>query len=260
MTQSTGIFPLGDDPSFRALFTEIPCACMMHRMIFDERGNSVDYVPLEPNPGFARVLGFDPAQIIGKRASEYLPEAEARHWASVFAPAAIDGIKVSVTVYSPRKKQTYRVTAISPARGFFLTMYSVAGKHSERALESEWKWVNGSMSARDFVKMIFTTMPCAGAIQRIDRDEAGNSIDYTIVDVNEIFCEFLNTTPNAMIGKNARSRLARAEFDHWLSVFAPIAFGQANAREISLILPNRVMCHGVAVSLEPGYVAVLFTN
>lgn len=261
MPQMTNYFSIGDDPSFRALFTEMPCACMVHRMILDESGKCIDFIPIEPNPWFSRALAFDPAPILGKRATEYLPEDEARHWAEVFSPVALEGKTVSLTIYSPRKKQTYRVTAISPERGFFLTMYAVAGKaHDNEHETKDAPWTEGRIASHDIVEMMFRTMPCAAALHRIDCDEAGKPVDYTVVDVNGPFCAYLETTSEAIIGKNASARLNREEFSHWLNILAPIALGLKPATAIPIHFGKRASYEGVAISLQPGYVTVLFTN
>lgn len=266
MTQETGLFSIGDDPAFRALFTAMPCACMVHRMIFDERGNAIDYIPIEPNPWFSRELGFDPSPILGKRATEYLPEGEALHWVSVFTPTVLEGRTISTSVYSPRKNETYRVTAISPERGIFLVMFSVAGNLRSGGQELNGppmpldpQWINGRIPTRDFIGKMLMTMPCAAALHKIDCDGEGVPVDYTVVDVNGPFCEYLETTSDAMIGKNASVRLGSDEFRHWLDILAPIALGSKTATVIRVFLPNRLPCEGVAVSLEPGYVLVLFT-
>jgi PAS domain-containing protein len=239
---------------------------MVHRMIFDESGNAIDYVPIEANPWFSREVGFDPAPILGKRATEYLPEGEALHWVSVFTPTVLEGRTVTISVYSPRKNETYRVAAISPERGIFLTMFSVAGNLRDGGQESndtQWmndaQWINGLMATRDFIGKMLMTMPCAAALHRIDCDGEGVPVDYTVVDVNVPFCEYLETTSEAMIGKNASVRLSPDEFRHWLDILAPIALGTKDATVIQVVLPNRLSYEGVAVSLEPGYVLVLFT-
>jgi PAS domain-containing protein len=254
-------FSICDDPAFRALFSALPCACMVHRMIVDENGEPADYVPLEANPSFARVVGFDPAPILGKRATEYLPDYEARHWAAVFAPVAFEGRMVNVTVYSPRKRQMYLVSAISPERECFLTMYSLARKPRNAVVATNSTvWTDGRCAAGDFIDWMFKTMPCAAALHRIDFDGRGTPVDYTVVKVNTSFCDILGTTPEAMVGINARSRLSGAEVEHWLGVLVPIAVGERKPYAIPILFRSRVAYEGVAVSLETGYVTVIFSD
>lgn len=251
---------IGDDPAFRALFDAMPCACMIHRMVLDARGDAVDYIPLEANPWFSRSLDFDPSPIIGKRASEYLPEDEVRHWASVFAPAALEGRTVSVSVFSPRKKVTYRVTAIGPERGFFIVMFSVAGEEGNPGIHArEARWTDGQVSARDAVRLMFLTMPCPAAIHRVDRDERGKPVDYTVVDVNGAFCGLLGTTPGEMVGMSASARLRGDELEYWLGVFAPVAFGEKPSSGVKLFFSDRSVFDGIAIAQETGYVMVIFT-
>jgi PAS domain-containing protein len=261
MTQAENVPSVLDDPELRALFAAMPCACMIHRMIFGERGEAVDYIPLEANPWFSNLLDVDPFLIIGKRATEYLPEAEARYWAAVFAPVALEGRTVSVSVFSPRKKATYRVTAISPERGYFIVMFSVAGEESAIWTHAQIaRWTDGRLSEHEAVRQMFHTMPCAAAIHRIDRDGQGKPIDYSVVDVNEEFCGFIDTTPGEIIGMRASDRLPGDELAHWLAVFSPVAFGERRSSEVRLFLRHRSVTDGILIALESGIVMVLFTT
>lgn len=68
MPKMANFFSIEDDLLFRALFTEMPCACMMHRMIFDESGNPIDYIPIEQNRRLRRTRGLR-ARTFAPRAS-----------------------------------------------------------------------------------------------------------------------------------------------------------------------------------------------
>lgn len=253
---------MAKDPFLHTLFNEMPCACIYHELICDESGNAVDYVPLEANPGFQRTIGVDPAPIIGKRATEYLPEMDAKHWLSIFAPAALLGRTVTYHMLSPQMKQTYYGTAISPEKGYFLSMFTIVGNTPIPARESETMSVkqHERLSPHDFAQKIFETMPCAAATHKIDCDETGTPVDYTIVDVNPAFCEMMNTTPQAMIGKNASGRMSRAEFEHWLGIFATVAFGGKPAHETVYFPHKKYTCDGVAISQKTGSVMVIFMH
>lgn len=259
MTQAVNDLSVMENSAFRALFDAMPCACMIHRMVLGERGDAVDYVPLAANPWFYRSLDVDPIPIIGKRASEYLPETEARHWAAVFAPVALEGRTVSVSVFSPRKNATYRVTAIGPERGYFVVMFSVAGQSLDGWIDrTVAQWTDGRLSAREAVSLLFHTMPCAAAIHRIDLDAQGNPIDYTVVDVNGAFCGSLDTTPDKIVGMRGSARLQGDEFAYWLGVFSPVAFGEKRSSGINLFLNDRSVFDGVVIALEPGFFIVAF--
>lgn len=260
MTQSTADLSVMDDPMLRALFAAMPCACMIHRMVLDERGEAVDYIPLEANPWFLRSLDADPFLIIGKRATEYLPEAEARHWASVFAPVALEGRTVSVSVFSPRKKATYRVTAVSPERGYFIVMFSVAGEESAIWTHAQIaRWTDGRLSAHEAVRQLFHNMPCAAAVHRIERDGEGNPVDYVVVDVNGAFCDSLHTTPGEVIGMRASARLRGDELAYWLGVFTSVANAERRSSGVKLFLRDRSVFDGMVIALNTGFVMVIAT-
>ena len=259
MTQAAHDLLVMDDPAFRAFFDAMPCACMIHRMIVDERGDAVDYVPLVANPWFTRSLAFDPFPIIGKRASEYLPEAEVRHWAAVFAPVALEGRTVSVEVFSPRKRLNYRVTAIGPERGYFFVMFSVAGEERLSGTQARMApWTDERLQAHEAVRLMFRNMPCAAAIHRIDRDGLGKPIDYSVVDVNDAFCGFFDTTSGEIIGMRASARLRDNELAYWLDIFSPVAFGEKRSCGVTLFFRDQSVVDGIVIALETGFFIVAF--
>lgn len=255
-------FSLSQDAFLHTLFAEMPCACMYHEIVFDERGAAIDYVPIKANPGFARVIGADPAPIIGKRASQYLPESDTQRWLSVFAPAALHGRAVRYHLYSPQMNQTYYGTAISPERGIFLSMFTVVGDTAIPSLESGAgnRDPDERLSPAGFSRKLFETMPCAGMISRIDLDGAGTPCDYTAVDVNPAFCELMDVRKADIVGIRASKRHGERKFRHWLETFAPVAFGGEPKRETVYLPRRKCVCDGVVICPELGYVMTVFTH
>ena len=255
-------FSLSQEAFLNTLFTEMPCACIHHELVFDERGTAIDYVPLGANPGFERVIGVDPAHIIGRKASQYLPKNDAQHWLSVFAPAALYGKTVHYHLFSPQMNQTYYGTVISPERGFFLSMFTVVGNTAVPTVESDTdkKKIHERLSSADFTRKIFELMPCAGMISRIDLDSEGTPCDYTVVDVNFAFCELMDISREDIIGKRASERHTKKEFRHWLETFIPVAFNGKINREAVYLPRRKCVCDGVAICPERGFVMTVFTH
>lgn len=253
--------PLAQDPFLHTLFMEMPCACMYHELVFDDDGNAIDYIPIEANRAFARVIGKDPAPIIGRRASEYISEDAARHWLSIFAPAALQGKTVRYHMYAPQMRQTYFGTAISPEPGAFLSMFTVVGNTAIPALEADAgrREAGEILTPKDFAKKIFDTMPCAGMLNRIDRDDSGTPVDYTPLDVNFAFCELLDVDRAGIIGTAASTSHDEAEHRHWLNTFSAVALVGKPVRETVYLPRQKCFCSGVAISPEPNLVMALFT-
>lgn len=261
MNNDVSRVPLAQDPFLHTLFMEMPCACMYHKLVCDENGNAIDYIPTEANHAFARVIGRDPAPIIGKRASEYIPADAARHWLSIFAPAALQGKTVRYHMYAKQMNQTYFGTAISPEPGVFLSMFTVVGNTAIPALEANAgrREAGVILTPKDFAKKIFDTMPCAGMLNRIDFDENGKPVDYTALDVNFAFCELLDKDRDAIIGTSASARHDEVEHRHWLNTFSAVALGGKPAYETMFLPRKKCVCSGVAISPGPNLVMTLFT-
>lgn len=107
----------------KRLFDGMPCGAAMHRILCDDGGAAIDYIVTSVNPAFISLLGVPEETIVNVRASERLSPEELRHWLRVFAPVALEGKTTTYTLYSPRNRQAYYSTAISPERGFFFVMF-----------------------------------------------------------------------------------------------------------------------------------------
>jgi PAS domain-containing protein len=60
------------ESKYRSLFEKMINGFALHRIILDDKGNSVDYVFLEANPAFEKLTGLKRENIIGKRVTEVI--------------------------------------------------------------------------------------------------------------------------------------------------------------------------------------------
>jgi hypothetical protein len=107
---------------YKDLFDNMIDGFALHEIIADEWGNPVDYVFLEVNPAFEGYTGLDTEFIIGKRVTELIPDIEP-YWITTYGQVALTGVRLTIENYSAQLDKWFKVTAYSPERGYFATIF-----------------------------------------------------------------------------------------------------------------------------------------
>lgn len=92
-------------------------------MLYDQDGKAIDYRFLEINPAFGKLTGLTSEAGLGKKVSRILPD-EYRKWVDLYAPVAELGESISFQEDSPKLNRYFNVTAFSPERGKFATIFT----------------------------------------------------------------------------------------------------------------------------------------
>jgi PAS domain S-box-containing protein len=108
---------------YNRLFAEIADGCSLCRIVYDGQGRPLDYVTLEINAAFERMLGVTRAGVIGRPASEILPPAELRSWLSLFAPIAVNGGSSVYEHYSPSNRKHFEGSVFSIEKDVFVVVF-----------------------------------------------------------------------------------------------------------------------------------------
>ena len=113
------------EQAHEALFQTMMEGYAHHQIVLDDQGSPVDYVFLSVNRSFERLTGLRSEDIVGKRATEALPgiENDPADWIGVYGKVALGGERVSFEQYSEPLSRWYAVTAHSPARLQFVTLF-----------------------------------------------------------------------------------------------------------------------------------------
>jgi PAS domain S-box-containing protein len=129
--------PRPTDDTYRELFERLGWGYGQHEMIFDEQGAPTDYVTLDVNQTFEKLLGTPREMVVGKRASTILPAAELTRWLAVFSGVQ-NGPPAIYETYSPHNQKHFRGHAYSVKRGFFAVAFEdVTERNKARALLAE---------------------------------------------------------------------------------------------------------------------------
>lgn len=117
---------------YRELFENMPDAYALHEILLDERGVAYDYRFLEVNAAFERMLGLSREDVVGHSVLHRLPATE-RHWIETYAKVALTGEALHVENYSREFDRYFQVSAFSPQRGLFATIFTdVTERHRLR--------------------------------------------------------------------------------------------------------------------------------
>jgi PAS domain S-box-containing protein len=108
---------------YRQLFQSMQSGFALHEIICDENGTPCDYRFLEVNSAFEKLTGLKAAALIGHTVKEILPATEA-HWIEKYGQVALSGQPMQIEEYSTDLGHYYSVSAYSPRRGQFATVFS----------------------------------------------------------------------------------------------------------------------------------------
>lgn len=79
-----------NEEKYRLLYTSMSQGLALHEIITNEEGEPVDYVFLDINESYTRLLGVTREMCIGKRITEVMPNVE-QYWIDVFGKVALTG-------------------------------------------------------------------------------------------------------------------------------------------------------------------------
>lgn len=118
---------------FHLLFNQMLVGCTLNEIVCDEHGNPIDRVYLEANPAFERLMGLRREDVIGKRMSEVLSEAEP-FWIERYGRVALTGEPMRFEGYMRAVDKHFDVSVFSPQRGQFgVTFIDISGMKTMEA-------------------------------------------------------------------------------------------------------------------------------
>lgn len=168
-----------------ALFQNMLTAFAYMKVVLDRRNRPQDYVFVEANEAFARIVGESSSSIQGMRFTEVLRGIEnSRHdWMGTIGSVAVTGETALFDALAEPVGRWYSVSVYSPSPGYVTVMLSDI---------SELKWVQESLAqSRDFYLTLFEGLPTL--IWRADPD---GSHDY----FNASWLEFTGRTLEQTVG------------------------------------------------------------
>jgi PAS domain S-box-containing protein len=107
---------------YKQLFENMIAGFALHQIIYDAKGDPVDYEFLEVNPAFEKLTGAVAADIVGKTVKTIMPDTE-EYWIQTYGMVASTGKPIAYVNYSREIGRHFDVWAFSPAPHQFATVF-----------------------------------------------------------------------------------------------------------------------------------------
>ena len=114
------------EEKFKLLFENMQNGFALHEMIFDSSRRPRDYLFLEINDAFERIVNLGRNQVVGKRATKIMApfNEDLSAWIETFGKVTSTGKSISLEYYSETTHRHYSVCAYRPKPGHFATVIS----------------------------------------------------------------------------------------------------------------------------------------
>lgn len=109
------------EEKFRLLYTAMDQGLALHEIITDENGKPVDYVFLDINDSYTRLLGVTREMSIGRRIKEVMPKVE-QYWIDIFGKVALTGEPSYYENYLESTGKYYSTYSYSPKKNQFAVL------------------------------------------------------------------------------------------------------------------------------------------
>jgi len=133
------------EAQYRTLFSSMGEGFAVHEIILDRDGKPCDYRFLDVNEAFEELTGLKREDVIGKTVKEAIPNIEP-YWIETYGKVALTGETAHFSNQSIGLNRYYEVTAYSPGRGQFATLFFDITER-EKA-ESQIRELNESLEQR----------------------------------------------------------------------------------------------------------------
>jgi PAS domain S-box-containing protein len=126
---------------FKTLFDNLPQGVAFYKMIYDKKGEPVDYIIMESNNVYDHIHFFKNEQI-GKKAAESKSKIkdDLINWIGIYDKVATTGIPEHFETYSKPDNKWYQIYIYSPKKTFFVSVImdiTNQKKKTEREIEEQ---------------------------------------------------------------------------------------------------------------------------
>jgi len=175
------------ESDYKFLFANMLNGFAYHKIVTDETGKAIDYIFIDVNEAYEKLIGVDREDIIGKRVTKVIPDIqEQEHWIDYYEEVALYSKEARFEVYYKSLDKWLYIYAYSPKRMFFTVII-------EDVTENKKSKISLIESEKKYRTLVET------AIDAIFVEE----IDGTIIDCNASACSMYGFSKDEIIGKTA---------------------------------------------------------
>ncbi|GAB1483382.1 hypothetical protein MASR2M78_21980 [Treponema sp.] len=118
---------------YRLLYNAMDQGLALHEIITDEKGKPIDYIYLDVNDSYTRILNLKREELIGKRIKEVMPKVE-QYWIDIFGEVALSGKSHYYENYLESTKRYYATFTYSPKKNHFAVLVRDITEQREKEL------------------------------------------------------------------------------------------------------------------------------
>jgi PAS domain S-box-containing protein len=177
------------EKKYRNLYSTMSEGVAVHKIIYDNHQDPVDYIILDVNPSYEEIIGLKKEDILNKKASEAYGTGEAP-FLDKYSNVANTRESLQFESYFEPMDKYFNISVFSPAKGFFATVFEdiTQRKKVEKTIfESEQKYSH-----------LFDSVPVGISISDINSevldvnkamtDISGYTLEeYKNININEIY-------------------------------------------------------------------------
>ncbi len=119
-----------NEEKYRTLYSSMNEGVALHEIIYDDDGAAIDYLFLDVNPAYEKILGLEQEQVIARKGTEVYQTDEAP-FLDIYARVASSGDPVIFEEHIESLKKTFRISVFSPRRGRFATIFEDVTQHKQ---------------------------------------------------------------------------------------------------------------------------------
>lgn len=111
------------EAKYRSIFENMSAASCIDEMVYDEDGKAVDYIILDINPAFEKIIGVNRQETAGQLASKVYGTGRAP-FLDIYSRVSETGEPVQFEAYFAPAKKHLAINAGSPGKGKFTTVFN----------------------------------------------------------------------------------------------------------------------------------------
>jgi len=115
---------------FRSLYESMNEGVCLHNMVYNDSGDASDYRVIDANPKYEKISNLNKKDVVNKLASEIYGTGEPPYL-DIYAKVAETGEPTQFETYFPPMDKHFSISAFSPGKGKFATVFEDITKHKK---------------------------------------------------------------------------------------------------------------------------------